>query len=313
MLVIFSFFACEKGPSIPKAGTATVKDMLSLVPEDAMGVIFIDFHRGMATEIVDKTIKESKDSKKYLEFVETTGINPQEDIYYVTVALEKTPEEKDPQGGAIVNMKYDKESLLNLIKEKLAEEGQALEEEDYNGTPLYFVVEKEGEKAYFSFIDDSNILAGNEAVVKSITDVIQKTKENVFKNEALSSLIDQTNKEAMIWGAVLIPPEAISQAVSENPMLKNLESVNAAAMYFDYKNNNIIAEIKVMSGDETKNKEVADLLNGLKAMGGIIAAKKPEIGELINNIEVTSSPEYVKIYANIPEELIHQIKPTPKQ
>ncbi len=135
----------------------------------------------------------------------------------------------------------------------------------------------------------------------------------MFKNEALSSLVAQTNKEAMMWGAILIPPEAISQAVSQNPMLKNLEAVNATAMYFDYKNESIIAEIKVMSGDETKNKEVADLLNGFKAMGGIIAAKKPEIGELINKIEVTSSADYVKIYANISEDLINRIKETEEE
>ncbi len=313
ILVILSFFACERGPSIPKAGSAKVKDMLSLVPEDAIGVVFIDFNRAMATEILDKTIKESKDYTKYQEFVEITKINPQEDIYYVTVALEKTSEEKDPQGGAIVNMKYDKENLLSLIKDKLAEEEKELEEEDYNGTVLYSVLEKEGEKDYLSFIDDSNILAGDEAVVKSIIDVIQEKKENMFKNEALSSLVAQTNKEAMMWGAILIPPEAISQAVSQNPMLKNLEAVNATAMYFDYKNESIIAEIKVMSGDETKNKEVADLLNGFKAMGGIIAAKKPEIGELINKIEVTSSADYVKIYANISEDLINRIKETEEE
>jgi len=313
VLIFFSFFSCEKGPSIPRAGSATVKDMLSLVPEDAMGVIFIDAHRAMATEMVDKTIKESKDYQKYQEFIEKTGINPQEDIYYVIVALEKRPEKKDPQGGAIVNMKYEKETMLGLIKAKLTEEGQRLEEEDYNGTVLYYVVEKEEERDYLSFIDDSNILAGNEAVVKSITDVIQKTKANVFKNEALSSLIDETNKQAMIWGAVTIPPETIGQAVSENPMLKNLEAVRAAAMYFDYKNKNIVAEIKIMSGDETKNKEVADLLNGFKAMGGIIAAKKPEIGEVINKIEITSSPDYVKIFASLPEELIQKIKETAQE
>ncbi len=314
VLVFFSFFSCEKGPSIPRAGSATVKDMLSLIPEEAMGVVFIDFHRAMTMDIVDKTIKNSEEYQKYQEFIEITGINPQEDIYFVTVALEKMPEEKEPQGGAVINMKYDKESLLSLARAKIAEEKQVLEEEDYNGMPLYFVIEEDGEKAYFSFIDDSNILAGNEVVVKSIIDVIQKTKTNVFKNKALSSLIDETNKEAMIWGAILLPPEVISQAVSENPMLKNLEAINAVTMYFDYKSQSLLAEIKVMSDDETKNKEVADLLNGFKAMGGIVSAKKPEIGELIDKIEVTSSPDYVKISADIPEELIHRIKETePKE
>jgi hypothetical protein len=63
-----------------------------------------------------------------------------------------------------------------------------------------------------------------------------------------------------------------------------------------------------MSSDEEKNKQVAEMLNGFKAMGSMAASQKPEIGELINNIEVTSASDHVKIYAKIPEELINKLK-----
>ena len=69
-----------------------------------------------------------------------------------------------------------------------------------------------------------------------------------------------------------------------------------------------MAEIKVMSSDEQKNQQIADLLNGVKAMGGMAAAKKPEIGEFINKIEISSAPDHVKVYAKIPEELINKLK-----
>lgn len=313
IFVFFSFFSCEKKPSAPKAGSASADDMLSLIPADSMGVFFIDFHKAMSTEIVSKAIKEDKNYQKYQEFVEMTGIDPQKDVYFVSVSVTEAMEKEKTKGGAIINLKYDKETLLSLIKAKAAEEGQELQEEEYSGVMIYAWKEENGDKPYFSFIDDSNIIAGDDTGVKSIIDVLQKKKENVFKNEALSALIEKANKDAMLWGAILIPPEAMSKAASQNPMFSSLEGINAVSLYFDYKNKNIIAEIKVISSDEAKNQQVADLLNGLKAMGGMAATEKPEIGELINKIEITSAVDHIKIYASIPEDLINKLKEMEKK
>ena len=97
-------------------------------------------------------------------------------------------------------------------------------------------------------------------------------------------------------------------AVDENPMLQSLEGVSSISFFFDYKNANIMAELKVMSDDATKNKQIADFLNGLKSFGSMAAAEKPEIGELVNKIEITSAQDHVKISATIPEELIQKLQ-----
>jgi len=38
--------------------------------------------------------------------------------------------------------------------------------------------------------------------------------------------------------------------------------------------------------------------------------EKPEIGELINKIEISSAADAVKIYANIPEDLLNKLSAT---
>lgn len=308
VFVFFSFVSCGKKPSAAKAGSASVDDMLSLVPDDAMGVFFVNFHKAASTEMANKTIKEDKNYQKYQEFIEMTGIDPQKDIYFVTVAVMEAIEKEKIKASAIINLKYDKEKLLILAKEKAAEDGQEILEEEYDGMKIYSWKQEKGEAPKFSFIDDSNIIAGDEVGVRSCIDVLQKKRENVFKNKDLTDLMEKTNKEAMVWGAILLPQEAMSKISAQNPMLSSLEAVKAVSMYFDYKDKNLVAEIKVMSLDETKNQQIADLLNGVKAMGGMASAEKPELGELINKIEVTSSPEHTKIYANIPEELINRLK-----
>ncbi len=299
--------SCAPQPSAPKAGSARVDDMLTLIPKDVLGVFFVDVHKAASTEFMDKQLKEEDTYEKYQEFVKETGIDPKKDIYFLAAGLTKGLEEKEQKGVVVLNLKYDKEALLSKVKE---EEGQ-LNEEDYNGITLYSWGDEEEKVG--AFLDESNIVLGNHAAVKAAIDTYQRKAENVLKNQELVSLIDKTNKEAIFWGAMLIPPEAMQKAASGNPMFSAFEAVTAAALYFDYKNKNIIAEIKVMSEDETKNKQIVDALNGIKAMGAMAAAKKPEVGELLDKLEISSGPDHAKIYASIPEDLINKIKSEAKK
>ena len=70
----------------------------------------------------------------------------------------------------------------------------------------------------------------------------------------------------------------------------------------------MLAEIKRMSDNEENNKKIADALNGFKAFGAMAAAEKPEIGELLNKIEISSTAEHVKVYCSLPEELLNKLK-----
>lgn len=63
-----------------------------------------------------------------------------------------------------------------------------------------------------------------------------------------------------------------------------------------------------MSDNEENNKKIADALNGFKALGGMVAAQKPELGELLNKIEISSTTDHVKIYCSLPEELLNKLK-----
>lgn len=306
-LALFCFVACKKDAGAPKAGTAKAEDLLNLIPVDVQGVFFVDVNKAMSTEFASKMIQENEDYQKYQEFVEKSGIDPQKDIYYVAVGIAGDLEGENQEGVAVVNMKYDPETILGLIKEKAAEEEQELTEDEYEGATLYKVWE-EGKPVAFSFIDESNIVAGNEVHVKSVLDVLNKKKDNVFKNEGLSAILDKTNKDAILWGAILLPPETMEKAASSNPMMGALKSISAISLYFDYKNQNFIAEILAMGPDADSNKQVAEALTGFKSFGAMAAGEKPEIGELLNAIQISSGDDHVKIYAEIPEELIKKLQ-----
>jgi len=306
IFALFSFTACAKKTAAPKAGSAKADDMLSLIPKDVGGIFFIDFHRVMGIEAVSKALNENKDNKEYQEFIEKTGIDPQKDIYFIAGGVSAEMEKSKQKAVVIINLKYNKDSLFPLVKEKIGKE-EELKEEEYNGFKIY--TGQKGEVGPgFCFVDNSNIVAGDAAEVKSVLDILQKKGENVFKNEPLSALIAKTNKEALLWGTTLIPPELMDKITSTNPMLSALKALNATSFYFDYRDENIMAEIKGMSSDASKNQEIADYLNNLKTMGSLMTIQNFNLGEVLDKIEITSGPDYVRISISFPESFIEELK-----
>jgi hypothetical protein len=305
-LILFSIISCGKKVSAPKAGSAKALDMLNLLPKEAIGIFIVDVHRILTTEIADKAIKENKNYQKYQEFVKESGIDPQKQIFFIAAAIMGEAGGMKQQAVGVVNLKYDK----NLLLDKMKKTGKGIKEEVYNGVTIYSSQEEEETKKLptGAFLDESNIVVGNENGVKTVIDIYQKKKENVLKNEKLEALIKTANKDALIWSVFTIPKEATQQAASQNPMLKNLESISSLSLYFDYRNKSILVEIKAMSPDENKNKQIVDLLNGVKAMGSMASTKDPNVGELLNRIEISSTADQVKISANIPEDLINKLK-----
>jgi hypothetical protein len=309
LVVFFGFFACKKA-GIPVAGSARAEDMLTLIPKDARGIVVIDVHRAMTTEFIDKTIKESPNYQKYQEFIKETGIDPQKDIFFASVGIMGELSENVSSGVGVINMKFNKDSLLAKIKEKQPN----LTEQAYEGLTMISMVPGENEKPVFAaFLDESNIALGTENGVKAVIDILKKKADSVLKNTEMAGIIKSSNKKAMVWCAFAFPPDMMKKLVASNPMLASLEGLKSLAVYFDYKNKALQAEIKGIGGDADKNKQIADFLTGLKALGGMASAEKPEIGQLMNKIEVSSAPEYVKIYVDLPEDLLNKLSAAAKQ
>ncbi len=308
VLLLFGIAACKKaGP--PAAGSATATDMLSMIPKSAQGVVVLDVHAALNTAFVDKMLKEGEDKQKYLDFIKDTGIDPQKDIYLAVIGLMGTGGLNNASPAIVVNLKYDKDKLLAKLKEKATN----VTEEVYEGLTLYTVPEADDKKPMTGvFYDASNIILGEAKDVKAVIDVVKKGGENILKNETLSPLLKSADKSAIVWAAVAFPPDMMKSVAAQNPMASSLENMKSLLVALNYKNKALQIEIKGMGGDAEKNKQTAEALNGLKALGAMASTEKPEIGELVNKIEVTSSAEFVKIAANFPEELLTKLGATSK-
>jgi len=144
-------------------------------------------------------------------------------------------------------------------------------------------------------------------MVRQVIDVFAKKGENILKNDRLAAIIKTANKDALVWCAFAIPEEAAKKIAQSNPMMSSLEGMKAMTLFFDYRDKTFLMEIKAQGGDQAKNKQLADMLTGLKALGAGAAAKNPDVGELLNRIEVSSGTDFVKIAAGLPEDVLERL------
>jgi hypothetical protein len=305
-IVLFAVFLASCAPSSSiKAGSATADSLIRLLPKTSLGVFAVDIHRGMATASVSKMLQDPKAKQKYDEFVKLAGIDPMKDVYFVVMGLTATPNAMAQEGGAIVNLKYDKDNFLAILKEKAPEFQSA----SYNGVTIYSNLDGSEKKqtTRTAFLDDSNILFGSEAGVKGIIDVYQKKAESVMKNAAMAGVLKKVDKAALAWGAFSLPPDLVKKGIESIPQLKVVEGVTALMMSFDYRLSNFIADIRTMGGTEEQNKNLASTLNGLKGLGAMLAAQEPAAGELLNAVEVTSGKDFVRLYISVSEEAMDKL------
>ena len=304
LLTVFLLASCAPSSSI-KAGSATAESLIRLLPKSASGVMAIDVHRGMAAAAVAKMLQDPQTKQKYDEFVKMAGIDPVKDVYFIVGGFTAAPNAVSQEGGIIVNLKYNKDSFLAVMKDKAPEFQSA----PYNGITIYSNLDGSGTKqtTQAAFLDDSNILFGSEAGVKSIIDVYQKKSESIMTNEGMAGILKKVDKAALAWGGISVPPDMVKKAMESIPQLKVLEGVTAMTMSFDYRLSNYIADIRTAGGTKEQNNNLASALNGLKALGAMLAAQEPAAGELLNAIEITSGQDFVRLYISVSEEAMDKL------
>jgi hypothetical protein len=303
-LILVSFLACGKKAEGPGAGAGA---LLNLLPKDSQGVVVVDFHRAVNTQFADKAIKEDKNQAKYQEFIKESGIDPQKDISGLAVAVAGQTEgmAAKQEAAVVVSLKYDKNLLLAMMKK----DGAEIKEETYQGIVVYSGLKAEPGKppASAAFLDASTVVAGTDGMVRQVIDVFAKKAESIQKNDVLAAIIKTAKRDALVWCAFAIPEEATKKLAQSNPMMSSLEGMKAMTLFFDYRDKTYSMEIRTQGGDQAKNKQLADMLTGFKALGAGAAAKNPDVGDLLNRIEVSSGADFVKIAAGLPEDVLERL------
>ncbi len=290
----------------PPAGGRAAEDLIRLLPKATTAVMAIDVQRMMGTEAAAKALEDPEAKKKYDEFVKASGIDPMKDISAIGIGLSGALSNMAYEGGFIIDLKYDKDKLLGLLKEKAAE----LKTETYNGVTIYSGFEGAEKKRTTrgAFLDGTHIVIGSDAEIKGIIDVHQKRAESVMKNVEMAGILKKVDKSAIAWGAFAIPQELVRQGIEKQPQLKVLEGVTALTMAYDYKLATFTGEIRALGGTKEQNANLASALNGFKSLGAMMGGQEPAVGDVLNGIEITSGQDYTRLHISLSQEVLDKLR-----
>jgi hypothetical protein len=320
MVLMLVSVGCKKKEAI--AGKASVEEMLTMLPENPALVLSFDFHKFAAMDLFDKMIskksepagEEKKIFKDYPDFVAKTGIDLKKDLFYITFALYgNMAAGSEPEGVGVVNLKYDPNKILGLLKQNQ----MTLSQETYNGITVYSVKDpeqklvKSGKDFRFAFLNPSNIALGTPNQVKMAIDLSKGKGTSARKSKALGACLERIDQQAMFWLALTALPESVKSQPKAGGMFPvDLSKAESFLGFIDYRDKMLSVEFQLISRNEPGNKQLADTLNGFKAIGAMGLGKDPknaELGELLNSIAITASADSLKLKLAISEQLMNKL------
>jgi len=302
--------ACKKKAGAPAGGD----DLLAMLPEGPVMVMAFDFQRFATLSFFDKALKENFQKgaraqagaafKDYQDFVQQTGIDLQKDVHAVVAAVYGSFEDKNPDALGVVSLTYDEAKLLAALRKQ----GGIAAEESYGGLTLYALKgDDKGREMRLAFLNKNCIQAGSAGPLKRAVDLAAKKGKSVLKSPEMMKYVNQVDKKNMFWLALAAIPGKAKQAPAGGMMPIDLSKAEAFTAVADFKDKVLSGELRLISPNEAGNKQIADMLNGLKAMAAMGAAKEPELGQLLNGLQLDSTADHVRLTFRLPEDLLNKL------
>jgi hypothetical protein len=285
-------------------------NLFSLLPDNASGVLSMNFKEFAKLELFDKIIKKAKEEKPdepgkvfkdYQDFVDKTGIDPHKDIHGFALAfLGKIKPGSEPDVVLVANLNYDKNKLIKVFKEG----DEKFAEEDYKGITIIQGVDKHGKEFALAFVNESILAGGKIDGVKKVVDLSKGEGKNILANAKLKPYIEKFKSGAIASFVIDFPEEG--KKVQDTPMLKmDLSKAEVIFGHVQYTGSAWDGEIAVVCPNEEGNKQLVNTLNGLK---GMAAMGGPEVAELVSNINLIASADQITLTFNITDELVDKLK-----
>jgi len=299
----------DKGPGGEM--TEDQAELLSLLPDNAAGIFLVNFKKFTRMKFFDQMIKEAEEKKidepgaafkGYQDFIDKTGIDPKKDIYSMAFAIygKIGPMAGEPDVAAVINLNYNKNSIMGLIKENAPE----FAEDTYNGVAIFEGKDKKGKDMAFSFIGEKTMAAGTPYLLKQVIDISKTGGQGVMGNAKMKPYLGELKPGAIMSFVIDFPEEA--KKAQEGGMFKmDLSKAEVVLGYVDYSGSAWDGEIALISHNEEGNKQMVSTLNAFKMMGGALG---PEVEELISNLDISASADSVKIKLSISDELLEKLK-----
>jgi hypothetical protein len=309
-IVLFSTLVFIPGCGGEKstAGSGST-NLLKLLPANPAAVFSVNVKKMSQLPFFDKMIQDAEKKnidkpgkifENYQDFVTKTGIDPKKDIYAIALGAYGELGSKDNEVAFVVNLKYNKDTVLGILKAKGAE----FSEETYKDVTIYKAKEEMDKEMGFTFLTDQIIAGGTPALLNQVIDLHKGTGKSVMDTAKMKNHLESLKHDAIVTFVLDLPEEA--KKVHDSGMFKmDLSKAEVIKGFFDYDNKTWKGELTLVSHNEEANQQLVSTLNGLKMMAG---AAGPEVAELIKNLTLTASAHGVTLEVSISEALLEKLQ-----
>jgi hypothetical protein len=308
LVIIFYSSSCTPQPKIPVAGSARGQDMLTLIPAESPAFLIVNWNKIMNLSLIQKTLKDQYNFNSLEKKIEPFNLKAEKDVYFLALVATDEMKKIPANLALLINLKYQKEKLVPPGSDKNSNL------ENYQGIPYLPFIEIDGKAVVcVAFLDNSNLALGSEEAIKKIIEVYNKKISNVLKNKNLKTYLQDINKNALTFGLFQLPDYWLKERISQNPSLKLWQDINYISSFSDYRNGSYLIEINIYAKDRSQHKKIAEMLNGFKALGLAATGQVPELGQILDSLEITSTERYVKVFLSLKEDIILKLEKTLKE
>jgi hypothetical protein len=288
--------ASYMGLPVSVFSSAAGPDELQYVPADAAVVAYADIRDVMNSEFRQrfKDVGPTADQKN--EFEEKTGLNLEQDIDSVVVAV----------GGNVVNDRAKGFLVLGKGRYEAARlEALALEHgaevSDYQGKRL--ITHRDGadqDVMAVGFVEADLVAFGSLDMVQKSIDARRENRNIVSNNDMMKLVNELDNANAWAVGRF----DAIADKAN---LPSEVRSAMPAITWFSaagHINGGVSGEFKAEAKDEEAAKNLRDVLGGFLAMARMQAANKPALQQLADSLIVSGDGKNVALSFSIPTEVL---------
>ena len=274
-------------------------DELQYVPANAAVVAYANIRDLMNSEFRQrfKDIGPTTDQKN--EFEEKTGLNFEQDIESVVVAVTGSVANQ-PQKSFLVLGKssrvYNRERLEALALEHGAEVS------DYQGTRLLLHSDNDThhDDVAIGFLEDDLVAFGSSDMVKASIDARRENRNIVSNNDMMKLVNELDNANAWAVGrfdAIASQANLPSEIRAQMPQITWFSAAG-------HVNGGVSGEFKAEATDEESAKNLRDVLGGFLALAKMQAANKPAMQQLADSLIVSGDGKNVALSFSIPTEVL---------
>ncbi|MCI0407039.1 MAG: hypothetical protein L0191_00525 [Acidobacteria bacterium] len=303
-LAALGALACRKETPTPRPSLD-----LSYLPSNALLVAYADTVRLKDSSLYRDWEARAPEGKNHLAEVKTflgrLGIAPDKDLDGVVVAYLASP----GSGGwvALLRGRFD----LDRIKEGLEDPSARMSEESYKRWSVYnLVLVPDLGDLSVALVDSSAVALGRSEALRKVLDARDHPEDSLARNALMKQLIPALEPQAQIWA--LLDGKALWRSQGNrqggpggaDPQgLGSLSSIASASLSASL-SADISLRLDIGSDSPKHAQNLADALKGILGFARLgPGGKDPDIGRLLDAIQVDGTGERIILRANLPGDL----------